>query len=273
MNNQFDFIKTLSDIVQIPSPSKNEKELAQYLYRFCLKHTLPVEKQDDNVIIKFLTGSNKCLIFDAHMDTIKPGNLKLWQYPPYGAKSGVVKNGKMYGLGTSDDKAGIVSLLALSFEFAKVKPPIDLFIIFSTSEEIDSQGAKTFLKYFNKKYKAKYEEIAAVVVEPTDLAYIELGYRSTAIIEITTHGDSGHGARPEEVKQNAIVNMIKVINKINHLETKLKSEAYDEVLGYPTLTLTSIKSIEGSYNQIPSQCSSIWDVRLTPKIEKIYCQF
>ena len=47
------------------------------------------------------------------------------------------------------------------------------------------------------------------------------------MIEITTHGDSGHGARPEEVKQNAIVNMIKVIIKINHLETKLKSEAYD----------------------------------------------
>lgn len=268
MSNQTDFVKTLSEIVQIPSFSKEEKDLAKFLYGFCIKHKFPVEKQDENIVIKFLTGSKKCLIFDAHMDTVKPGNFKLWKYLPYGAKSGVIKNGKIYGLGTSDNKSGIVSLLSLAFEFIKVKPPIDLFIIFSTNEEIDSQGAKSFIKYFNKKYKAKYNEIAAVVVEPTDLEYIELGYRSTAIIEIITSGDSGHGARPEEVKQNAINNMIKVINKINDLEIKLKSEAHDEVLGYPTLTLTGIKSLEGSYNQIPSQCSSIWDIRVTPKIEK-----
>lgn len=268
MNKQIDFIKTLSEIVQIPSFSKEEEELAQYLYGFCIKHKLPVDKQDKNIVIKFLTGSDKCLIFDAHMDTIKPGDIKLWKHPPFGTKSGVIQNGKMYGLGTSDNKSGIVSLLLLSFEFIKAKPPIDLFFIFSTNEEIDSQGVKSFIKYFNKKQKTKYKEIAAIVVEPTDLTYIELGYRSSAIIEITTYGDSGHSARPEEIKQNAIVNMIKVINKMNDLENKLKIKAKDKVLGYPTFTLTNIKSPEGSYNQIPNQCNSVWDIRVTPKIEK-----
>ena len=269
MNNQINLIQILSEIVQIPSFSREEKKLAHYLYEFCLKHNLPAEKQSGNVLIKFLTGSNKCLIFDAHMDTVKPGDLKLWKYPPFGKKSGVIKAGKMYGLGVSDVKSGIIALLDLALNFYKEKPPIDLFLIFSTSEEIDSQGSKLFLSFFNKNYKAKYKDIAAVVVEPTDLRYVELGYRSTAIINVITYGDSGHGARPEEIKRNAITNMIKVINNINNLETKLKNKAQDEVLGCPTLTLTSIKSLEGSYNQIPSQCSSIWDVRVTPKIEKI----
>ncbi len=268
MKQQTDLIQILSDIVKIPSFSGEEEKLAQYLYDFCVKQNLPVEKQDENIVIKFLTGSKKCLIFDAHIDTVRSGNLKLWEYPPYGAESGVLKNGKMYGLGTSDNKSGVVSLLALSLGFIKAKPPIDLFFVFSTKEETDSLGATLFVAYFNKKHKAKYKEIAAVVVEPTDLAYIELGYRSTAFVEITTYGDSGHGARPEEIKQNAIANMINVIEKINNLETRLKSKAYDKILGYPTLTLTSIKSLEGSYNQIPSQCNSVWDVRVTPKIER-----
>lgn len=268
MNKQIDFIKTLSEIVQIPSFSKEEEELAQYLYGFCIKHKLPVDKQDKNIVIKFLTGSDKCLIFDAHLDTVKAGDLNRWNFPPFGKKSGVIKNGRLYGLGASDDKASIASLLGLALEFFDKKPPIDVFIFFVTNEEVNGEGSKTFMQYFKMNYKNIYKEIAAIVAEPTDLNSIELGYRSTGVMQITTSGDSGHGARPEEIKIHSIYKMFEIIKKINVLEEKLKVSAYDPILGYPTITLTGIHSVDTAYNQIPSTCKSIWDVRVTPKIEK-----
>lgn len=268
MQQQINLIRVLSDIVKIFSVSGEEEKLTQYLYDFCLKQNLPVEKQGKNVVIKFLTGSKKCLIFNAHLDTVKAGDLKKWNFPPFGETSGIIRNGKLYGLGASDDKASIVSLLGLALELFDRKPPIDVFIVFVTNEEINGEGSKTFMQYFKVNYKDTYKEIAAIVAEPTDLNYIELGYRSTGIVRITTSGDSGHGARPEEIKRHSIYEMFEVIKKINVLEKKLKITAYDSLLGFPTITLTNIQSVDTARNQIPSTCRSIWDVRVTPKIEK-----
>lgn len=261
-------VQTLSHIVQIPSVSGEEEKLAHYLYKLCIKLNLPVEKQDKNIVIKFISGSKKCLIFNAHLDTVKPGDLEVWKFPPLGTGSGVIEDGKLYGLGASDDKAGIAALLGLASELNDKKPPTDIFFVFPIKEETNSEGSKSFVKYFIENYKPLYNNIAAIIAEPTDLEYIELGYRSRAVIKITTSGDSGHAARPEEVKEHAIYNMIKTIKKINTLEMKLQSKAFDKILGSPTLTLTVIQSLEGSLNQIPSKCSSFWDVRVTPKIEK-----
>lgn len=268
MKQQINLIRILSDIVKIFSVSGKEEKLTQYLYDFCVKQKLPVEKQDKNVVIKFLVGSKKCLIFNAHLDTVKAGDLKKWNFPPFGEKAGVRKNGKLYGLGASDDKASIVSLLGLALELFDRKPPIDVFIVFVTNEEIDGEGSRTFMQCFKANYIDTYKEIVAIIAEPTDLNYIELGYRSTGIVQIITSGDSGHGARPEEIKRHSIYEMFEVIKKINMLERKLKIAAYDSLLGYPTITLTSIQSINTAWNQIPSTCRSTWDVRVTPKIEK-----
>lgn len=268
MKQQINLIRILSDIVKIFSVSGKEEKLTQYLYNFCIKQNLPVEKQDKNIVIKFLTGSKKCLIFNAHLDTVKAGDLNKWNFPPFGKKSGVIKNGKLYGLGASDDKVSIIALLGLALEFIDKKPPLDVFVIFVTNEEVNGEGSKTFMQYFKANYKDTYKDIAVIVAEPTDLNYIELGYRSTGIIQIVTSGDSGHGARPEEIKRHSIYKMFEIIKKINALEKRLKITAYDPLLGYPTITLTSIQSIDTAWNQIPSTCRSTWDVRVTPKIEK-----
>ena len=44
------------------------------------------------------------MILYSHLDTVPPGDLSRWKYPPFG---GVLDNGKIYGRGTQDCKMGV----------------------------------------------------------------------------------------------------------------------------------------------------------------------
>jgi len=121
--------KILKQLVQIKSYSGREKKLTDFIMDFCQKNSLPTE----NIIIKFLVGSKKCLIFNAHLDTVKEGKKSSWTYPPFGKKAGIIKDEKIYGLGASDDKVSIAVFLSLAMEFIKNSPLIDIFFTFVTA--------------------------------------------------------------------------------------------------------------------------------------------
>jgi len=260
--------KILKQLIQIKSYSGQEKKLADFIMDFCKKNNLPAENQDGNIIIKYLTNSQKCLIFNAHMDTINEGDINLWHYPPFGKESAIIKDEKMYGLGASDDKASIVSLLLTALAFKDKKPPLDLFFVFVTKEETDGSGTHSFIYYFKKKYLKSYQEIAAVLTEPTNNNFVEIGHRGNYFIKIITSGQSGHGANPSIIKKQAIEEMFVLYSKMKLLGKKLQKKFFDKDLGLPTFSLTGIKSVNGPPNKIPSSCYSIWDIRTTPKLHE-----
>lgn len=258
--------KILKQLVQIESFSGQEEKLADFIMGFCQKNNLPVEKQSENVVIKYLTGSKKCLIFNAHMDTVKPGDVSLWKYPPFGKDGGIVKDGKLYGLGASDDKAGIASFLSLALLLKNKKPPIDIIFTFVTKEEVDGFGTKSFVSFFSEKYLKSYKEIAVIIGEPTNLSSLEIGNRGNYFLKLITHGDSGHGSQPQLIKKHAIEEMIEVIATVKKIGKELETKYKDKILGSPTFALTGIQTQGNSPNKIPDSCYSIWDVRTTPKL-------
>ncbi len=256
----------LKQLVQIESYSGQEEKLASFIMDFCQKNNLTVEKQNKNIVIKFLTGSKKCLIFNAHMDTVKPGDIELWQYPPFGENSGIVKDGKLYGLGASDDKAGIASFLSLALLLKNKKPLIDIIFAFVTKEEVDGSGTKSFISFFSEKYLKSYKEIAVIIGEPTNLNSLEIGNRGNYFIKLITHGNSGHGSQPHLIKKHAIEEMIEVIAMVKKIGKELGAKYKDKILGSPTFSLTGIQTPGNSPNKIPDTCYSIWDIRTTPKL-------
>lgn len=258
----------LKQLVQIKSFSGQEQKLANFIMDFAKKNDLDVEKQDGNIVIKFINGFKKALIYNIHMDTVKPGDIKLWHYPPFGKEAGVIKNGKLYGLGASDAKASIAAFLLLALGLQKKNLPVDVFIVFVCNEEIDGSGSKKFIDYFKRKYINNYPKIAAILGEPTNLKSIEIGNKGNIFIKITTLGNSGHASQPSQIKKHAINEMIKTISQIKHFEEILKKKYYDETFGYPTFCLTGIQSFESSPNQVPASCSSVWDIRTTPKLHE-----
>ncbi len=257
-------MKLLSDLIHISSVSGKEEQIAKYLINYFIKIGLKVIHQDGNVIVH-IPGKNSlhALIFNAHMDTVSAGDLSLWEYAP---DSGVGKNGKIYGLGASDDKGGVATLCLLADELKKLPPECDAWITFVTKEETDGFGTQSFLKYFLKRYEKKYSNIAAVIAESTNAESIEIGHRGSYFVEIETKGESGHAARPAEVKAQAIEEMLVVIATIKKLEKELQKKCADKYLGVPTFVITGIESNANSANKIPSSCKTTLDIRTTPKL-------
>jgi len=258
--------KLLADLVKIESYSGHEEKVASFIVDWAQSHGIPVEKQGRNVLIRFTGNASKALILNAHMDTVKPGSLSHWSIPPTGNKAGVMKHGKVFGLGASDDKAAIAAFLDVAHAMKKAPSAVDLFIVFVANEETNGSGSQSFITYFQKQYLGHYQEVAAVIGEPTDLNSIEIGHRGNIFLKVITNGDSGHGSQPEKIKKHAIIENIKIAHKITQLGAVLTQKYKDSVLGAPSFCLTGIKSDPSSVNKVPSRCYSTWDIRTTPKL-------
>lgn len=267
-----DSAKLLQKLIQIPSFSGHEEKLASFIVEWAKKHGLPVEKQEGNVIIRLIGKSqNKALIFNAHMDTVKPGKLSLWSAPPIGVKAGVIQDGKLFGLGASDDKASIAVMLDLA---KTIKPEYDLWFTFVCNEETDGSGTENFLQWLKEqKYFSKYNNIAAVIGEPTNLQKIEIGHRGNAFYQLSAYGSTGHSAKNYPEKNLAIKKMLKAIELLSNTFMLWKVKYKDEKLGEPSLNVTSINSNNNnSINKIPDKCGVTIDIRTTPKLHGLIDQ-
>ncbi|MBE6356298.1 MAG: M20 family metallopeptidase [Lentisphaerae bacterium] len=69
-------------------------------------------------VIASLTGNRpgKTLLLLAHADTVPVGEIARWETPPF---SGMVKDGRIYGRGSGDDKFGMAVMAGLIIELKK----------------------------------------------------------------------------------------------------------------------------------------------------------
>ena len=76
--NKERLVNTFLDLVRIPSPSRNERRVADYILNFCNANGIEVYEDDANIeyggnagnIVAILRAENKKrLMFSAHMDT------------------------------------------------------------------------------------------------------------------------------------------------------------------------------------------------------------
>ena len=102
-------VRFLMDMVKIPSFSTTEKEVV-----LAIKKEMEAAGFDEvfidplgNVIGRIGNGP-KVIAFDAHVDTVYPGERSLWDFDPFDAH---VKDGKVWGRGTVDQEGGMASMV------------------------------------------------------------------------------------------------------------------------------------------------------------------
>ncbi|CAA9565707.1 MAG: Acetylornithine deacetylase, partial [uncultured Thermomicrobiales bacterium] len=80
------------------------------------------------------TGGGRSLILNAHIDTVEPGDPATWTHPAFGAE---IADGKVYGRGSCDMKAGLATnLVALvAVRAAGFAPRGDVIVQSVVSEE------------------------------------------------------------------------------------------------------------------------------------------
>ena len=106
-------------------------------------------------------GGGKSLILNGHVDVVPTGPEELWHESPW---SGSIKNGKIYGRGSTDMKGGLSAAIFAVQILQKIgfKPNGDVMVQSVVGEESGGCGTLTNIV---KEYSAD----AAVILEPTSL--------------------------------------------------------------------------------------------------------
>lgn len=256
-------MRLIKQLIEIESYSGHEQAIQQFIIEWLEHRGLQPQNVMGNTVVK-ITGQNQktALVFNVHVDTVQPGSLALWVHHPQQAWS---EGQRLFGLGASDEKAGVAMSMLVAQCYSAEQPPCDLWFMFVNEEETTGAGSAQCLGWFKQHQLAQYQLVMGILPEPTNLEQVEIGHKGNAFIKLTVSGQSGHGSEPQAVSINATLVMAEILLKLKTLEKSWEKYANLD-LGNPSIAAgTSIKSGDQvSPNKIADTCVATLDIRTTP---------
>jgi len=205
-------------MVQIPSetPPSNTGNMVN-----CLKNILAgipgidvqvfvQEEPVENIVAVIKSGKpGKSLVFNGHIDTYPVGNQASWSDSPW---SGSLKNGFIYGRGSSDMKGGIACFITAARVLAKHKDLWNGDIVLTLAGDEEAMGPRGTAFLLDTVPEAAGDAmICADVGAPDSLRF---GQKGLLWITVEAVGKPAHGAHLHK-GESAINKLIDVINRIN----------------------------------------------------------
>jgi Acetylornithine deacetylase/Succinyl-diaminopimelate desuccinylase and related deacylases len=239
-----DAVALLQQMIAISSLSKEEKSLADFLERYIeIKGYVAVRKENNVWILSpGFDPVRPTVLLNSHIDTVKP--VAGWVRDPFKPS---IENGKLFGLGSNDAGASVVSLLHVFFFLTQKQQSYNLIFAASAEEEISGKnGIETLLQELPK-------VDFAIVGEPTGMN-MAVAEKGLMVLDCTVHGQAGHAARNEG--DNAIYKALPVIDWFKTFDFAKKSD----LLGAVKMTVTQINA-GTQHNVIPDKCSLVVDIR------------
>ena len=250
-----DAIAMLQQLIAIPSLSKEEDKTAGCILSFLQERNIIVYQVLNNIwaVNKYADVSRPSILLNSHHDTVAPN--AAYTNNPF---QSITKEGKLFGLGSTDAGASLVSLLA-AFLFYYDAKDLPYNIVFAASAEEEISGVNGIQKLFEEpSFSAwfKHAQSFALVGEPTqtDLAIAEKGL---LVLDCVASGKPGHAAREEG--DNAIYKAIEAIDWFRNFHF----EKVSPLLGETKMSVTVINTTNSAHNVVPGQCSFVVDIRLT----------
>ena len=261
-----DIIDFFQKMVQIPSLPGEERELGEALVKamgeWGLTDISVVEKEagHPNVLARIKgkkEGPN--FIFNGHLDVIHPGSPETWTDPPF---SGKIKDGRIYGRGTVDMKAGTMSSFLAGAIINQLQIPLKGNVLLTAVCDEEICGERGILYLLQEGYiKKQREDDIGLNCEPTDLNRIVVANKGVLRADVTFHGKSAHGARPW-LGVNAIDQAVKFIVKVHELADKIGKQTHPLVQP-PTILIAMIEGGSAT-NLVPDTCKVTLTRRLLP---------
>ena len=240
------------------NPPGNEEQIAKYVGGMLSKHGFEVEypKYEEgrlNVIAtKGLSKEIPPIVLTGHLDVVPLGANK-WTFDPLEPS---IHDGKLYGRGSTDMKAGVAAMVIAAIQSSANQPPLGgIKLIFTANEELGCHGARELV---NSGYDIGGAS-AVIVGEPTsNLPYI--AHKGGLYMNAKTVGVTAHSSMPE-LGDNAIYKAAEAIGKIAKLKFPAEN---DPPLGYPTI---NVGQVTGglNLNSVPDKAKFTIDVRSTKK--------
>jgi succinyl-diaminopimelate desuccinylase len=153
-------------------------------------------------------GPGPVVHLNGHIDVVPAGDG--WTLDPFG---GIVRDGKIYGRGSCDMKAGIAAAVfaAEAIKRAGVQLPGTIEISGTVDEESGGFAGVAWLAEQGRVAKDRTDYV--IIPEPLDVDRICVGHRGVYWFELTTRGRIAHGSMPF-LGVNAIEGMGHVLEAI-----------------------------------------------------------
>ena len=238
-------VELLKQLIRIPRQSRQETEAADLLEQKMVEWHLEPQREANNLwsITPRMDASRPTLLLNAHIDTVKAA--ASWQRDPF---TPTLEGDNLYGLGSNDDGASLVSLLMVYRNLRQEESlPYNLVFLASAEEEVSGKdGIERVLPLL------PHIDVA-LVGEPTGMQPA-IAEKGLMVLDITAHGKAGHAARNEG--DNALYRALDDIQIIRSYQFPKQSE----LLGPVKMTATIIQA-GTQHNVIPDTCTFTVDVR------------
>lgn len=237
-------------MIAIPSVSRQEQEVADLIALTLDNVSIPHTRIHNNILAVHpgYDASKPTLLLNSHIDTVRPSGS--WTRDPFSPE---ILDGALYGLGSNDAGASVVSMISVFISQWTNKLPFNLLLGITAEEEIMGEhGMRAFLPFLKE---SGYKIDMALVGEPTGMQPA-VGERGLLVLDCVSRGVSGHAARGEGV--NAIYKAMTDIERLRSYRFPRQSK----VLGPIGVSITQI--LAGTqHNVVPDECRWVVDVRTT----------
>ncbi|MCA8938908.1 MAG: M20/M25/M40 family metallo-hydrolase, partial [Planctomycetes bacterium] len=239
----------LARIIATPSKTGDEAAVVDLIVDELAKLGLKAERHERNLVVTLTKGEGPTLYLNTHMDTVPAA--AGYTRDPFAPD---IEDGKLYGLGSNDAGAALVSMALATHQLAQREDwQGTLKLLYVVEEEVSGRnGAEKLVAEIGL-------GDAAIVGEPTALN-ICIAQKGLIVMDAVNRGLSCHAANAYRVEhKNAILEALEDANAV-HALTFAESDTY---LGPTTLNVTKIKGGTAT-NSIPDLCEWAIDARINP---------
>lgn len=201
-------------------------------------------------------GANRTFGFNGHTDVVPLGDEAAWTMPPFDAE---IKDGYLYGRGSTDMKSGVAAFAAAAIDFVAETPPDGAVVLAITGdEEADALDGTTALLDW---MAANNEAMSVCLVgEPTcpDVMgeAMKIGRRGSMTAFFTITGVQGHAAYPHRAK-NPMPAMARLMDVLSSHVLDEGTEHFDA----SSLQVLTIDTGNPATNVTPAQTTATLNIR------------
>jgi acetylornithine deacetylase/succinyl-diaminopimelate desuccinylase-like protein len=192
------------------------------------------------------TGGGRTLLLNAHTDTVGHGGMADPLVPR-------VQEGRLFGRGSYDMKAGLAACLIAAAEVARRGLRGDVVVTAVVDEEVESIGTQSILE--------RVRADAAIVAEPTQMR-VCVAHKGFVGFELETVGHAAHGSRPD-LGVDAIAKMGHVLVGLEALDRSLRERPMHPLLGSGSVHAGVIAG-GAEYSTYPARCLLQGERRTVP---------
>lgn len=255
-------IDILADIIAMKSVNDGEHEVALYIKDLLGQYgieseVIPVEENRSNLVATVGSGS-PVIGLSGHMDVVSAGNESAWTSDPFVLEE---RDGKLYGRGTNDMKAGLLNIIFAMIEMKEngllEEGKGTIKFMATVGEEVGGAGARQLYE------EGHMDDVDYLWVTEPSVDDIIFSHKGSMNYRVDSIGEAAHSSMPH-LGHNAIDTLAEFIVAMND---KFRTDApSNEILGEFVINATIIEGGQQT-NSIPESAHIEINARTIPEFD------